>query len=65
MKFEPEDIERFRQIWKGSFQEEISYEEALEKSTQLLEMMKLVYQPLPKPSSDEQLSILFPNQTCQ
>jgi len=62
MKIEPEDIEGFRQLWKDSFQEEISKEEALEKSTQLLEMMKLIYRPLPSRSSDEQLSILFPNQ---
>lgn len=57
MKIEPQDLERFRQLWKDSFQVEISPEEAQGKAILLLEMMKLVYRPLPKPSTG-QLSIL-------
>jgi len=57
MKIEPQDLERFRQLWKDSFHAEISQEEAQGKAILLLEMMKLVYRPLPKPSI-RQLSIL-------
>jgi len=60
MKIEPQDLERFRQLWKDSFQAEISIEEAQEKALKLLGMMKLVYRPLPKPSKG-QLSFLEPN----
>ncbi len=60
MKIEPQDLERFRQLWKDSFHVEISQEEAQGKAILLLEMMKLVYRPLPKPSKG-QLSLLEPN----
>lgn len=60
MKLEPQDLERFRQIWKDSFQAEISQQEAQEKSVLLLGMMRLVYRPLPKPSKG-QLSLLDNN----
>jgi hypothetical protein len=64
MKIEPQDLEQFRQLWKDSFQTEISQEEAHEKALKLLGMMRLVYRPLPKPSKG-QLSMLDlnPNQS--
>ena len=64
MKIEPQDLERFRQLWKDSFQTEINQEEAHEKALMLLGMMRLVYRSLPKPST-RQLSILDlnPNQS--
>ena len=62
MKLEPQDLEGFRQLWKDSFQEEISLELAEEKAMKLLGMMKLVYRPLPKPSKG-QLSLLDSNPT--
>lgn len=58
MKIEPEDIKGFQRLWKDSFKVEISEEEAHEKAIILLEMMKLVYRPLPKPQTSQQLSIL-------
>lgn len=58
MKIEPEDIKGFQRLWKDSFKVEISEEEAREKAIILLEMMKLVYRPLPKPQTSQQLSIL-------
>lgn len=60
MKIESQDLESFRQLWKDSFQTEISLEEAQEKALLLLGMMNLVYRPLPKPSKG-QLSLLEPN----
>jgi len=62
MKLEPEDIKGFQRLWKDSFKVEISEEEAHGKAIILLEMMKLVYRPLPKPISQKQLSILDFNQ---
>jgi len=62
MKLEPEDVKGFQRLWKDSFDLELSEQEAQEKSTALLEMMKLVYRPLPKPAEQQQLSILDINQ---
>ncbi len=62
MKIEPQDLERFRQLWKDSFQTEISEEEAHGKALLLLGMMKLVYRPLPKPSKGQLSLDLNPNQ---
>ncbi len=62
MKLEPEDIKGFQRLWKDSFDLAISEEEAQEKAIILLEMMKLVYRPLPKPDGQKQLSILDLNQ---
>jgi len=62
MKIEPEDIKGFQRLWKDSFNLVISKEEAQEKAIILLEMMKLVYRPLPKPNEQKQLSILDLNQ---
>lgn len=62
MKLEPEDIKGFQRLWRDSFQLEISEQDAQEKATALLEMMKLLYKPLPKPKEQQQLSILDLNQ---
>ena len=62
MKLEQEDIKGFQRLWKDSFNLEISEQEAQEKATALLDMMKLVYRPLPKPAEQQQLSILDLNQ---
>ncbi len=63
MKIEPEDIKSFQRLWKEQFQAELSEEEAQAKATFLLEMMKTVYKPIPKPAkSKTQLSILDFNQ---
>jgi hypothetical protein len=63
MKLEPEDIKGFQRLWENSFDLEISEKDAREKANALLEMMKLVYRPLPKPTEQQQLSILDLNQT--
>ncbi|MEK7524387.1 MAG: hypothetical protein AAB588_05165 [Patescibacteria group bacterium] len=52
MKIEPEDIKSFQRLWKEHFQLELSDEEAGEKATHLLEMMKVLYRPIPKPKPD-------------
>lgn len=62
MKLEPEDIKGFQRLWRDSFHLEIGEKEAQEKATALLEMMKLLYRPLPKPEEQQQLSILDLNQ---
>ena len=61
MKLEPEDIKGFQRLWEDQFNSELSEQEAEEKATHLLEMMKVVYMPLPKakrPDAKSQLSIL-------
>lgn len=61
MKLEPEDINGFQRLWKEQFQSDLSEEEAEEKATYLLEMMEVIYRPIPKskPLDDNtQLSIL-------
>lgn len=65
MKIEPEDIRGFQRLWKEQFHSELNEEEAQVKAICLLEMMKAIYKPIPKPKSHEsntQLSILDFNQ---
>ena len=62
MKLEPADIKSFQSLWKDRFNLVISEKEAQVKANILLEMMKLVYRPLPKPTMRKQLSILDPDQ---
>ncbi len=66
MKIEPEDLKGFQRLWKDQFQAELSDDEALAKATCLLEMMKVIYRPIPKPKdldTNRQLSILDFNQS--
>ena len=59
MKIEPEDLQQFQRLWKEHFHTEISDEDANTKAHFLLDMMLVVYRPLPNPyvpASDE----LFP-----
>ena len=66
MKIEPEDLKGFQRLWKDQFQADLSDEEALAKATCLLEMMKVIYRPIPKPKTldtNKQLSILDFNQS--
>ncbi len=59
MKIEPEDLQQFQRLWKEHFHTELGDEDANTKVHFLLEMMRAVYRPLPKPcvpASDE----LFP-----
>ncbi len=61
MKLELEDIKGFQRLWKEQFNSELNEQEAEEKATHLLEMMKVIYMPLPKPrrpDAQPQLSIL-------
>ncbi|GEM_PF-2818000 len=61
MKIELEDLKSFQRLWKEQFQSDLSEEEAIEKATALLEMMKVIYRPIPKPKNldtNRQLSIL-------
>lgn len=43
-----EQLEKFKEIYKNQFGEELSDQDALEKATKLLNMMKVIYRPLPK-----------------
>lgn len=66
MMIEPEDIKGFQRLWKEQFHLELSEEEAQVKASCLLEMMKVIYRPIPKsipkPEEKTQLSILDFNQ---
>jgi len=41
-------VEKFRELYRARFGEDISKEEALAQGTALLNMMKTIYRPLPK-----------------
>lgn len=43
-----EMVEKFRELYQVRFGENISKEEALAQGTALLNMMKVIYRPLPK-----------------
>lgn len=65
MKIEPEDIRSFQGLWNEQFQSQLSQEEAQEKAICLIELMKTIYRPIPKPQNfgaTKQISILDYNQ---
>lgn len=65
MKIEPEDLKGFQRLWKEQFHLDLSEQEAQVKAICLLEMMKAIYRPIPKPQNleaNKQLSILDFNQ---
>lgn len=41
-------IMEYQAIYKKVYGEDISYEQAMEKGTQLLRLFQLIYQPIPK-----------------
>lgn len=41
-----EAVEEYRQIYKKKFNKEITFEEAREQGEQLIELMKLIYEPI-------------------
>lgn len=41
-------IDEFKAIYKKEFNEDLSYEEALEKGTKLINLFKVIYSPIPK-----------------
>jgi hypothetical protein len=48
-----EQLEKFKTIYKNQFSEELSDQEALEQATKLLNMMKIIYRPLPLKHKDK------------
>lgn len=64
MKLESQDLEAFKQLWQESFGQTLSTQHAQEKATHLLQMMRAIYKPLPKPQEGpEQLILLELNPT--
>ena len=49
-----EMVEKFRELYRARFGEEISKEEALIQGMALLNMMKIIHRPLPKEKSKSQ-----------
>ncbi|MCB9798574.1 hypothetical protein H6758_02520 [Candidatus Nomurabacteria bacterium] len=43
-----EMVEKFRELYRKRYGEDISKEDALMQGTALLRMMKVIYRPLPK-----------------
>ncbi len=41
-------LEKFRQIYKTEFGEELADQEAMEKATKFLNLMKVIMRPIPK-----------------
>lgn len=46
MEISPEQIEKFRAIYRAKFNVDLSPQEALEKAVPLLHLMQIVYQPM-------------------
>ena len=46
------DIEKFQQLYKKHFEEEISKEEAYEKGARLVQLMQIIYKPMTKVEYD-------------
>ncbi len=46
-------LDKFKTIYKNQFGEEISDQEALEQATKLLNMMRVIYRPLPLKNEDK------------
>lgn len=48
MSLTREQVEKFQKIYKERFGEEISYDEALESGTKLVNLMRIIYKPITK-----------------
>ena len=44
----PQSIEKYREIYRKEFGEDISLEDAAEQAQRLLNLARVVYQPMPK-----------------
>jgi hypothetical protein len=42
------ELKKFKEIYKNRFGKDISDQEALKSATNLLNLMKLIYKPIPK-----------------
>ncbi len=54
MKLSKEAIEKFKEIYKKKYGEEISDEEAYEKGRRLIRLVKLIYQSIPQDNQNEE-----------
>ena len=59
MKIEPDDVQQFQRLWKEQFHTELNEEDAQTKANFLLNMMRVIYQPLPRPQTNSS-NQLFP-----
>jgi hypothetical protein len=48
MELTNEQIEKFQQLYKQRFGEDISYEEAADRGLKLVRLVRLVYKPITK-----------------
>jgi hypothetical protein len=48
MELTNEQIEKFQELYKQQFGEEISYEEAADRGLKLVRLVRLVYKPITK-----------------
>jgi hypothetical protein len=55
MKFTKEQLDEFKQIYKKEFGKEISDEEALEMATDLINLFKVIYRPIPTNNQENDL----------
>jgi len=46
MRIDDEQIQKFQQLCKDHFSQDITREQALEYGTQLVNLMKLIYKPI-------------------
>lgn len=52
MEISPEQLDKFRAIYRSKFGIELTPQEALEKATQLLRLMQITYQPITEADHD-------------
>jgi len=53
MQLSKEALEEFKRIYKAEFGEEISDQEALDKATRLINLVRIVYQKMPADKENE------------
>lgn len=49
-----ESVEKFRELYRARFGEEISKDEAYERGTRLLNLVRLVYRPIPRADQNDE-----------
>jgi len=53
MQLSKEALEEFKRIYEAEFEEKISDQEATEKATRLINLMRVIYRRLPEDSEDK------------
>jgi len=58
MEFTPEDLTEFKEVYHRNFGIKLTDEQALEYATVLVNLMAVIYRPIPKPSCEHQKDVV-------